>query len=145
MAAKTDKKTLELIQEVKRKKAEIAKAERPNWRTNCSFSYTEGSSSTTNIQVEASIRNLINIAAFLMDRQRSYKDAITALGVDAAPEFTWGGFSVADWLEDLKTRISKIDIAAKRKKLETLETRLNAIISPDLRAQLELEAIASEL
>ena len=34
--AKTDKKTLDLIKEVQARKIEIAKAARPQWKTNCS-------------------------------------------------------------------------------------------------------------
>lgn len=145
MPAKTDKKTLELINDVKRQKAEIAKAERANWRTNCAFAYQEGSANTQNLQVVSNIRDLINIAAFLMDRSKSYKEAATAIGVDVAPEFTWSGFTLEDWIEDLKTRMSKIQVAARRKKLEACEERLNKIISPELRAELELAAITEEL
>lgn len=143
--AKTDKKTLDLIQLVKTQKAEIAKAERPNWKTNRSFSYVEGSSQIINLAVESNVKNLILIAAFLQDKELSYKKAATALGVENPGEFTWGGSPVADWIDDLKLRIAKIQIEAKKKKLELLESRLNAVISPELRAEMELEAIASEL
>ena len=57
----------------------------------------------------------------------------------------WNGFSVNDWIDDIKTRINKVQIASKKVKLEHLESRLNAIISPELRAEMELEAISAEL
>ncbi len=145
MAAKTDKKTMDLINEVKRQKAEIAKADRPQYRTNCFFPYVEGAAQTINILVESNIRNLICIASFLMDKESSYKEAAKALGVESPPDFTWSGFSASDWVEDLKTRIVKTQIAVKRKKLEALEARLNSIISPEMRAELELAAITEEL
>jgi len=141
---KTDSKTLELIQQVKRQKEDIAKAERPNWTTNCSFSYTEQSRDAVNIHVEANIRNLVCIASFLVEKEKSYKETAKVLGVDA-PDFSWQGFAVKDWLEDIKMRINKVQIASKKKKLEALEGRLNAIISPELRAEMELEAIEAEL
>lgn len=144
--ATTDQKTLDLIKEVKNRKAEISRLEKPNWITNCSFSYIEGDlNRAANIHVEASVKNLIGYAAHLTEKERAYNQAVTALGIDDAPKFTWDGFSVADWLEDIKTRINKIQIASKKKKLEVLESRLNAIISPELKAELELEAIAEEL
>ena len=62
-----------------------------------------------------------------------------------APPFEWTGFPVKDWLEDIKTRIDKLQIQSKKAKLETLEKRLNKIVSPELRAQMELDAIAAEL
>jgi hypothetical protein len=146
MAKKTDQKTLDLITEVNRQKAEITKIEKPNWRTNCSFSYIEGrKGDAVNLHVESDVRSLICIAAFLQEKEASYQAAALTLGVESPPHFSWDGFNVADWLEDIKMRINKIQIASKKKKLETLEARLNAIISPELRASLELEAIASEL
>lgn len=141
---KTDAKTLELIQAVKRQKEDIAKAERPNWATNCSFSYSESGGNAVNLHVESNIKNLVCIAAFLMDKAKSYKSAAAELGVEA-PDFNWQNFSVNDWLEDVKLRINKVQIASKKKKLEALEERLNKIISPDLRAEMELEAIQNEL
>ena len=142
----SDKKTLELIQEVRRQKREIEKAEKPNWLTNCSFSYSEGSESakTVNLHQESNVRNLVMLVAFLLEREKSYKTAIAELKVDC-PAFSWGGFATTDWISDVKTRIAKIQIASKRKKLEVLEGRLNNVISPELRAQMELEDIQNEL
>jgi hypothetical protein len=143
--AKTDKKTMELIALVKTQKAEIAKLEKPSYKTNCSFSYIEGTkSSATNIHVETDVRKLISMAAFLAEREKSYKETARLLNVDTVPDFQWDGYTVAEWLEDIKTRINKVQIAAKRSKLE-LESRLKKIISPELQAELELEAIAGEL
>jgi len=141
----TDETTLQLIAEVARQKKEISKAERSVFATNCSFSYTERGSDATNLQVESDVRKLICIAAFLAEKEKTYDTAAKALGVTEPPEFTWQGFTVGDWLEDIKVRITRIQITAKKKKLATLETRLNAIISPELRAKMELEAIANEL
>jgi len=153
MAKETDKKTLDLIKktldlikEVKARKAEISKAEKPNWITNCTFSQIEGSASNViNLHVETNVKTLIGVAAYLMSAEKSYKEAAAALKVDSPPEFTWNGFSVKDWIEDIKARIGKIQITSKKKGLETLESRLNAIISPELRAEMGLDAIASEL
>lgn len=39
MPSKTDEKTPALIKDINQKKDEIAKLEKPNWKTNCSFSY----------------------------------------------------------------------------------------------------------
>lgn len=145
MANNTDQKTLDLIKEVNRRKEEIAKAEKPNWTTNCSFSYLEGSANVVNLHVCKDVREMINIAAFLVEKQKSYEEAVKMLGVVDPPDFKWCGFSVKDWIGDLKMRIGKVQIESKKKKLATLEERLNKIISPELRAQMELDAIAAEL
>ena len=88
---------------------------------------------------------MISIAAFLKEREKSYKETAELLGVEGTPEFTWSSFTVQQWLDDIKARINKVQIATKKKALEHLETRLNAVISPELRAEMELEAISAEL
>lgn len=146
MAAKTDKKTLDLIKEVTRQKAEIASIERPTWQTNCSFPTAEGKmNDAINIHVERSVKTIISLAALLMEKEVSYDKAAAALGIENPPAFIWNGFSTKDWLADFKLRINQLQIATKKAKLEALENRLNAIISPELRAQMELEAIQKEL
>jgi hypothetical protein len=150
--AKTDEKTLALIQEVQNRKKEIKKLE-SRWaaNTNCSFSFVEGHagvsnvSSVINLRTVTSIPTLISIVSFLLDKEKSYKEAVELLEINEAPEFKWGGFTVRDWAEDVKTRVGKIQLDSKKKKLEELETRLNKIVSPELRAEMELEAIAREL
>lgn len=143
--AQTDDKTLRLIEEVRRQEAEIAKLDHPTWKTNCSFAYVEGTANAINLHVESSVSVLVNIAAFLLQREEAYNKAAEKLGVGDVPQFRWGGFLVENWLEDLKTRIGKIQITSKRRKLDALKARLEQIISPELRAQLELEAIEREL
>jgi hypothetical protein len=146
MAKQTDKTTLVLIAEVKKRKDEIAKLERPNWKTNCSFSYTEGKlDNPINIHVETKLPVLISIVGFLQARRKAYASAADTLEVESPPDFKWSGFSLADWTEDIKTRINKIQIASKREKLKKLEERLDKIISPELRTKMELEAIQAEL
>lgn len=140
----TDTKTLELIKEVNRQKKEISSAEKPQYVTNCNFSYSENGSSITNIHVEINVGNLTRIIGFLMGMETNYYSAAIELGVDPGP-FTWQGFLVKDWTNDVRQRLNKVQVAAKRKKLEVLETRLNSIISPEMRAQMELEAITEEL
>lgn len=140
-----DQKTLDLIAEIKRRKAEISKSERPNYRTNCTFGYEEKSSNTINLQTLTDVKTLIQIASFLQDREESYKKTVALLEVEAAPDFTWSGFMVKEWLEDIKARINKVQIGTKKKQLEALEARAKLIISPELQREMELEAIANEL
>ena len=140
----TDERTLALIQEVTRRKQEIARLERPQWKTNCSFVFSEDGTQPINLHVESDVRKLVRMAAFIFSRAEAYGLAANLLGVDA-PDFQIQGYSSEDWISDIKDRIAKIQIATKRKQLEALETRLNGLISPELRAQLELQAIEAEL
>ena len=81
--------------------------------------------------------------AFLMERRDKSESAAKELGVEY--NFTWLGFSVDEWKEDFQTRVNQISVQEKRKELAELESRLNAIISPELKSQMELEAIAELL
>ena len=111
---------------------------------NCNFSYKEGSADVIVLHVEQNVKILIDIAAFLVKRDEAYSEVAKMLGVEA-PAFTWNGYNIQTWLEDIKLRINKIQIASKKAKFEALEERLNKIISPELRAKMELEVIANEL
>ena len=50
-----------------------------------------------------------------------------------------------EWKSDFQTRVNQISIQEKRKELAEIEARLNAIISPELKAQMELEALTELL
>jgi hypothetical protein len=148
--AKTDEATLKLIKEVQKRKAEIEKVKKPNWQTNCSFTYADKSagqsgSSAINLHVCSDLSVLLNIAAFLSERAKTVKEAAKLLEVDSPPTFQWNGYPVQEWIDDLKMRVAQIQIKKKEDKLAQLEKRLNKIVSPELRAEMELEAIQAEL
>jgi len=138
-----DKQIQDLFKVVQAKKAEIAKAEKPNWETNTSFGYDPESSSRQNLQVLTKVEDLVRIMAFIIEKEEFHEKANYALGTTV--KFNWMGFTVAEWMADIKTRISKIEITKKKSELEKLETRLNAIISPEMRRKMELDEITALL
>ncbi len=134
-----DKKVKEFREIVAMKKAEIAKAEKLNWLTNCTFSYNRDTSNPHqrfNIQTVTDPKEFVEALAFLIVQERSFAEAANELGVSA--KFKWQGFDTEDWKQDFQTRISRIKIAEKKKELAQLEVRLNALLSEDLKAELEL-------
>lgn len=140
-----DATVTKLIDEVNRRKAEISKVNKPSWKTNCSFSYDESNKNVSvNLQVVVDKQTLVYIATFLLVRQ-DYFDKAAKLVEAEGVKCTWQGFSIQDWLDDIKTRLLKLQINSKQKKLDELEERLSKLISPELRAKLELEAITKEL
>lgn len=142
--AKTDEQTLNLFKVVQAKKDEIRQAEKkPDWKTNCGFRYNKDSSASTNLQVCADVEELVHILAFLCDRKKGFDEAQKILGTDVT--FRWMGFTFEAWASDIKTRVNKVLITDKKKALEILESRLDKVLSPELKAQLELEAISKEL
>lgn len=143
MATNTDAKVQALIDLVKVKKEEIKKAEKPNWVTNCSFRYSEDRAEGFNIQTITDTDKLVHALAFLKTRAAAYDEAAAELGVKGG--FSWLGFSIEDWTSDFKTRVDKVNIAKKKKELELLEERLDKLISPELKAQMELDEITKML
>jgi hypothetical protein len=140
----TDEKVKALFASVQEKKIAIEKAERPVWMTGGQFSYSANSAhDRINIQTITDVRKIVEVLAFLIDRKEKSENAAKELGVDY--NFTWLGFTVPEWKNDLQTRVNQISIQEKRKELAEIEARLNAIISPELKAQMELEAISALL
>lgn len=138
-----DKQIREMFAKVQKEKAEISKAEKPNWKTNCSFGFERDSSNRRNIQTINSIDELVNILAFLIKEEGAHAEACKKLEVEST--FTWMNFTVDEWAEDIKTRISKIEIVKKKERLEKYETILNKNLSQESRVALELEEIAKGL
>jgi hypothetical protein len=140
----TDEKIKLLFEEIQNKKLAIQQAERPSWNTSCSFGFSASSAhDRINIQLINDIRKLVEIYAFLIDRKEKCEIAAKELGVDY--KFTWLGFSVDEWKSDIQTRANQLMIQEKRKELNEIENRLNSIISPELRAKMELDAISNLL
>lgn len=142
-----DDKTLKLIDEVRRRKIEIAKlGKQIPWNTNCSFSYSvDGAAPRINLHTAQDVRQLVLIAGFLWEKHNSYNQMIAQLTLETRVEFEWQGFSYADWVADINSRISQLELSTKKAKLEALEKRLQAVISPELRRKMELEEIAADL
>lgn len=152
MAKKTDQATLDLIDQVRSKKAEVAKlatSAKHSWKTNCSFSTNRQDGMGTdkfhlNLRVAADISVLMHCAAIVVERHEAYQKAAEIMGVDAPP-FTFCDYTQEEWLADIGARIKQLQLQTKAKSLEQLESRLDKIISPELKAQMEREAIAAEL
>ncbi len=143
MATSRDKQVQELFKIVQEKKSAIVKAEKPNWQTNCSFGYDKNSSSRLNIQVLSDVDELVEILAFLLRRKEYHEKASTLLLTNS--DFKYLGFTFEQWKSDIQTRIDKIQISKKKQELEQLESRLNSLISPELKAEMELAEITKML
>lgn len=135
----TDVKIRQLLEKVNQKKQEIKDAERPTWKTNCNF---EWRGERFNIQT-ADEERLVTALALLIGMKSSYELAAKELSVDI--KYRHAGFSLEQWKHDFASRLAQIKISDKKRELETMEKRLSAIVSPELRAQMELEDIEKSL
>lgn len=141
-----DQKINELFAVVRKQKAEVEAAEKESkqsWKTNCSIIVPYGrDEGQVNIQTanEAKIKNIV--MGLLKHREYS-AEAEQLLGLKS--DGTYNSFSYEDWFADCKKRISVLGIRAKKDQLAILEDRLNGIVSPDQKRQMELEAITAAL
>jgi hypothetical protein len=141
----TDAKVKDLIALVTKKRRDIARDERPSYNTRMTFSYHEEEPGNNLINLHTvDAAKLQSIAGFLILRSQCHAAGGALLGIDSA-EFKWQGFTVDEWMHDLGVRYRKVMIGKEKEKLATLEARLSAIISPELRAQMEIDAITNEL
>ncbi len=146
MTTQIDQKINELFAVVRKQKAEVEAAEKESkqsWKTNCSivvpFSRDE---SPVNLQTANEAKVKAVVVGLL--KHRDYTgEAEQLLGLEQTGQY--GGSSYDDWIADCKKRITVLGIKAKKEKLAVLEERLNAIVSPEQKRQMELEAIAASL
>lgn len=138
VAKNIDDKIVSLLETLRVKKAEVEHAEaktKRGWVTNCTFELG-WSQIPINIQT-ASVSRIIECLAYL----NVFSDSAKRLGVEEKV----GGFPFESWKTDFEKRIAVIEIRQKKSDLAALESRLSALISPEIRRAMELELIEKEL
>ncbi len=143
MSTTNDQLVLQLLQKVKSKQAEIKASEKPQWLTSCSLGFTDNLHDKVNIQTLSDISKLIDLYATLSYKHENWVAAAKELGLK--PSHRICSYPVEDWKDDIRTRINQILITEKRKELKTLEDRIEKLVTPEQRRDLELAAIQKEL
>lgn len=138
-----DQRVQALFDALQAKKAEVANAERPQYITGGSFRYSESNGASIDIISERNEKKLVEILTFLLERSEKY--AVAAEQLNVTVDFTWLGFTVKEWFTDLKTRVSTLQIAKRRAELKELEEKINKVISPEMRREMELKALEASL
>jgi len=96
------------------------------------------------VNIQTSTENLlIEIEAALLQKEAFFAQAADNLGLTW--DGKWDGYEIKDWRADLHKRAAIIGINAKKAKLAELEKRLNGIVSPEQRREMELKAIMASL
>lgn len=135
-----DEQVLALFNKVQAKKRKLSNFSRVQWLTSCTIGYNpESVSDRINIQTVTDINKLVDVYAFLILKKEYWERACSTLNVKK--EFKWMGYSFPDWESDIKSRIELITMNAEKKELETLEERLNKLITTEQRRALELEEL----
>ncbi|GBG14812.1 secretin [Novimethylophilus kurashikiensis] len=140
-----DQKVEKLLAAVAVQRKEVdaldAQTKRP-WETNCSFKL-EWAAVPVNLQT-APLTMVLSLTAELVMRRSASAEAARILGLEDAT-ITLSGFSYEAWEADFKKRVAIIRLQEKRKKLDDVEARLNQLVSPEKRREMELAAVEAEL
>jgi hypothetical protein len=136
-----DEKIQKLIDEVKKRKKEIEGIESYTFKTNMQVSMGLDRNKV-NLQV-LDLHGIISVYSFLSLLAEKQLTVHKEFGI--TDPVTIDGFAWDKWKSDISHKINKLQINRKKKELEKLEERLNKLVSPELRAQLELQEIEKEL
>jgi hypothetical protein len=133
-----------LMEKASKKEAEIGKIQNYSNQTNLSFPLERGTSKgSINLNVIHNVEALVEAATILIKESESSKKAAELLGVTY--EFSWGGFTEKEWLEDIRNRIDTINLRKKKAELKEIKDVLNSLLSPEAKKMKQLEEIAKRL
>jgi hypothetical protein len=141
---KIDDRIVQLYHDVQERKSELAKTQQNadrNWKTTCS--YPLSNSGSVNIQT-ATVDQLRVIVGSIITEDRLQGEVGKLIPELAVSVSKVSGFAVADWLEDVNTRIAKMSAKKMAVVLTDLESKLNSILPADLKRELELQEIEKQ-
>ena len=131
MENKNDEIIMVLKKQIEEKKKLLKASERFVPFTNCSL---ELDGVRNNIQV----LNKEQLVSILV-RLNVLKNSAEQLGL--LEDYMIGGFSVEDWMHDVKTKMTILNRKQEEDKLKALENRLELMLSSEKKIELELEAM----
>ena len=74
-----------------------------------------------------------------MQREEYAEKAAEELGLPV--DLIWLGYPIADWKMDLKSRAAQLSVEQKKREIEALSKRVDKLVSPDQRREMELKAL----
>lgn len=132
--SKNDEVILELKKKIVEKKKELKLSERFAPVTNCS------------IEVDGARHNINVLSAeqltLLLLKLTSYKMAMKETGLET---FNISGFSLHDWIADIKSKIAMLNRKEEELKLRQMEQKLHNLLSVETKVELEIQQIMQEL
>ena len=134
MAQKNDDRIMQLKQQIKQKKEELTK---------CSSRFIP----VTNclLHVDGEMYNLHVLAdEFLLVKLNAWKHSAEDLGLNP-DTVKVSGYSLSEWIDDVRQVIEVKRYKEEKKKLEKLEKQLNDLLSDDKKTELEIDNIAALL
>ena len=124
--------------------ASMKKVQKSPVKTNGQFKYSPyGNQVASRIHDENDVSVLLQIYSFLKHKKETYDEAAEELGLNAVgfPPFTWLGYKVEDWMQDIKIRISLISYREEYTRLSKLKEQLSEFFLPEDKLKQLLETM----
>lgn len=132
-----DERILKLKEEIRIKTEELSKNKvKFTPQTNCILLYND---STLNLNV-LDKKTLIKVLVELHSLELSATD----LGINL-DDYIIGGYSISNWINDIKNKIEVVKYNDKKKELQSLEKQLNGLLSEGKQTELKIDALSEVL
>ena len=125
--------------------AEIRNLRNVEVKTNGKFKYNPHANWEERIFHIDDISKLIEISSFLISKQTGYVNATKVLELNQYPEFKWMGYTVEEWVHDIKLRIEDISNSEKFHKLVSYKKQLEEYQSKEMKAAILLKEIEDNI
>lgn len=126
-----DKRILELKSQIEKKKETLDLSLKFLPITNCSIELDETRYNIQTLGKDTLVSIMIRLNSYLL----SAKD----LGLEC--EFNISGYSLEDWITDIKSRLVIINNKEEERKLKIMEDKLSKLLSEDKKVELEIDEI----
>lgn len=137
MAIKNDERILALREQIEAKKKTLGKQPRFSPITTCIIDYN---GERINLHTMNTVRDIDQFLVCLNMWVMSAEN----LGVNPA-DIMMSGFSIVDWMDDLRSKREVVVYQEEAKKLNALNKQLEKLLSEDKKTELEIDAIAELL
>ncbi len=135
--SKNDDRILTLKKQIEDKKKELGKQPRFSPVTTCMFTYN---GNRVNIHTLTSVKDINAMLVYF----NIYVMSAENLGINCE-DVCFDGFSVSEWMEDLRSKKAVVEYTSQKSQLAALEKKLDKLLSDDKKTELEIDAIADLL
>lgn len=137
-----DTKIKALLETIASKKEALGQKPRISYKTNGVFKYENNDFFNINTIVDP--QKFVDALSYLLNKQ-SFNDVAADLLSIPHKALQWNGYTLDEWCEDFKTRLSVVSWETKKKELESFELKLKKLVSEDTRTAMEIDEIAGLL
>jgi hypothetical protein len=117
------------------------------YKTNCRFGFCEDEKNYLNLKV-LSVLDLLKCFAHVKGQYDNFHQTVTLISAKLTcelPEFTWCGYKMEDWADDITHLVQKSVYAKKMSDLKKYKETLETLYSQDKKDEMLINAILSKL